>query len=322
MTNNGTNRLLKSLDYFFVLRPMLFFPGWSTLLAGYLITLKSRYFLSLNKSWQLNYGEIGLLLFIFAAAMGASFLLNQLADVQSDLKNKKLFLISEGHIPKQNAIIEVLFLSLLALILSILQGIAIFISILIFIVLTGYLYNFQPFKFKDKPWWSLWANAGMGFLAFAVGWLAAMPEFSWQLVTDALPYLFLNTALYFFTTLPDVEGDRIAGKQTLAVKFGIKQIIWASFILFVLSLFSAVWLNDHLALLIIVPAVPFFLFTIIKPQVSSTILATKFTILFFAVAICLKIPYYFLLMLAGYFATRWYFKARFNYNYPNFKGQK
>ncbi len=322
MPRNKNNRWLTALDYFFVLRPMLFYPGWSTLLAGYLIVYKNQYYLNWQQSLQLNYGEMGLLLIIFAAAMGASFLLNQLADVQSDLKNNKLFLISEGHISRRNAMIECGGLSLLALGLSLLEGRAVFAVVLIFIVLTGYLYNFQPFKYKDKPWWSLWANAGMGFLAFALGWLAVSKTVSWNLVFDALPYLFLNTALYFFTTLPDVEGDRLAGKKTLAVQYGIKRIIWVAFLLFLLSLLTAVLLRDHLALLIVAPATPFFIYTIIKTDVSSTILATKFSILFFAVAICLKIPFYFILMLAGFYATRWYFKARFDYDYPNFKGQK
>jgi len=31
---------LTRLDYFFVTRPMLFFPGWTTMLAGYFIADK------------------------------------------------------------------------------------------------------------------------------------------------------------------------------------------------------------------------------------------------------------------------------------------
>ncbi len=322
MHNKKEHRWLKSLDYLFVLRPMLFYPGWSTLLAGYLIVYKRRYFLTWHQTGQFDYLQIVRLLVAFAAAMGASFLLNQLADVQSDLKNNKLFLISEGHISKGKALVEVFILSVLALGLSWYESSILFITVLLFILITGYLYNFRPFKFKDKPWWSLWANAAMGFLAFAFGWLAISKRLSAQLFFEALPYLFLNTALYFFTTLPDVEGDRSAGKRTLAVLFGSKRIIYVSFLLFVAGLTAAIVLGDRLALLILVPSVPFFVYTLIKPGVSATILATKFSILFFAMAVCLKIPLYFILMLAGFYATRWYFKARFDYDYPNFKGQK
>ena len=316
------NKFLKTLDYFFVLRPMLFYPGWSSLLAGYLILYKNQFVLAPSQIHALNYVQIAILLILFAAAMGASFLLNQLADVQSDLKNNKLFLISEGHIPKKKAIVEVILLSALSLIMAFPFGFAFFLTVAVFIILTGYLYNFAPFKFKDRSWMSLWANMGMGFLAFVLGWLAIMEEVSWHLLIDSLPYLFLNTALYLFTTLPDVEGDRQAGKKTLSVNYGLKSIIWASFLLYLASAISSFWLEDHLAMIMVFPAFPFFVWTVIRPQVSSTILATKFSILFFAVAICLKIPYYFLLMVVGFFATRWYFKKRFDFDYPNFKGKE
>jgi len=313
-------RLLKALDYFFVLRPMLFYPGWSTLLAGYLIVYKSRWFLPPDAFHALPYGQIALLLVLFAAAMGGSFLLNQLADVESDLSNNKLFLISEGHIPRKNAVIEAILLVLFSIVLASYFGREVLLVVLIFILLTGYFYNYPPFKWKDRPWMSLWANAGMGFLAFALGWLASMGNLRPQLFRDAMPYLFFNVALYFFTTLPDVQGDAKAGKKTLAVLLGVKPIIWISFFLYLASAFSAFLLNDKLAMIMIFPAFPFFVLTIVKPHVSSTILATKFSILFFAVAICLKVPYYFALMLTGYFATRWYFKKRFDFSYPNFKG--
>ncbi len=321
MAETQKQPILKYLDYFFVLRPMLFYPGWSTLLAGYLITYKAYFYLPPEQMLSLDFQKIGLLFLTFAAAMGGSFLLNQLADVQSDLKNNKLFLISQGHIPRRNAVIEVVILFALALVLAWRQGAEIFVSVVLFCVITGYFYNFKPFKLKDRPWWSLWANMAMGFLAFCLGWFAAFPEFSQTLFIDALPYLFFNTALYFYTTLPDMEGDRASGKRTLAVQYGQKTIIVISFILFLFSLAAAFWLKDFLALIIVVPAIPFFLLTLFKQDTSSTIRATKFTILFFAVAVCLKVPFYFLIMVAGFFATRLYFKRRFDFDYPNFKGK-
>ena len=313
--------MLKTLDYFFVLRPMLFYPGWSTLLAGYLIVFKNRLYLTPSE-WQSIDFDLLILLFVsFALAMGGSFLLNQLADIETDLKNKKLFIISEGHISKRAAIAEVVILLFVSIWLAYKAGLVFLITILLFIAITSYFYNFKPFKFKDRPWWSLWANMAMGFLAFCLGWLAAFQSFSWQLFADALPYLFFNTALYFYTTLPDIEGDRLANKKTLAVQFGLKALIYLAFGFYLVALVSAFILKDRLALIILVPSLPFFLWTLVRPQVSATIRATKFGILFFAIAVCLKIPFYFILMLAGFYFTRWYFKARFQFDYPNFKGK-
>ncbi len=315
------SQILHLLDYFFVLRPMLFYPGWSTLLAGYLIVFKDQWFLKPDQWSQIDFSLLGQLFLVFAMAMGGSFLLNQLADVESDLKNQKLFLISEGHLKRHMVWLEVLVLFALALIGAFRLSFPIFANLLLFMIITGYFYNFAPFKFKDRPWWSLWANMAMGFLAFVLGWLAVFTKPNVQLLVDALPYLFFNTALYLFTTLPDVEGDRIANKQTLAVRFGFNKVVWGAFAFYLLSLVSALLLQDRLALLVVLPALPFFMLTIKQKNIPATIRATKFSILFFALSICLKIPFYFILMLVGFYFTRWYFKRRFNYDYPNFQGK-
>ena len=111
---------------------------------------------------------------------------------------------------------EVIILTILAVILGFCVNINVGLIFIIFFVVTGILYNYKPAFMKDRPWGSLLANALMGWLAFAIGW-SAVYEMGIQLVIDSLPYLFFNTALYFFTLLPDVRGDQESGKKTLAV---------------------------------------------------------------------------------------------------------
>jgi len=310
---------LKYFDFFFVLRPMLFFPGWSTLLAGYLITSKNQWFWDFTQIKATNYLEISILLFVFMAAMGGSFLLNQLKDIETDLKNKKLFILSENHISKKSAIIETAILFGLALILALLQNSAVFIATLIFIIITGYAYNFKPFELKDKPVGSLLANAAMGWLAFSIGWFA-VNDFGWLVFLDAIPYLFFNTALYFFTTIPDIEGDRKSKKRTLAVLFGEKYVINIAVACYVISLIASVILLDYPAIIFTTLSLPFFISVFRNKTIAAAIKTTKFSILFFALAVCLKIPFYFILMITIFGLTKWYFRMRFNYNYPNFKG--
>jgi len=319
MNSNNKKTSLRFLDYFFVLRPMLFFPGWSTLLAGYLIAYKSRLFLTYNEFNNLDLIGIGLVLFIFGSAMGISFLLNQLEDIESDRRNNKLFIISEGHITKKSVIFESITLGLISIFLAFCLSYQVGIIVIAFIVVTGFFYNFKPINLKDKPWGSLMANALMGWIAFAFGWSM---QFSWsfKLVIDSIPYLFFNTALYLFTILPDLQGDKITSKHTLAVIFGINKIIFFSFSLYVTSFISAIFLDDWTALFFTILALPFFILTIRNNDIVSAVRTTKFSILFFAVAICLKIPYYLVLMVLLFFLTRWYFYKRFNFNYPNFKG--
>lgn len=311
---------LKSMDYFFVLRPMLFIPGWSTLLAGYLITSKQQIFFTPSQFSQLNILNVIFLLVIFSMAMGASFLLNQIMDVDTDLKNKKLFILSENHISKKSALIETIFLIILSVILSLKLGFVVLMTVIVFIILTGYMYNYKPFVLKNKPLGSVIANAVMGWLAFATGWLA-VNGFNSGLIADSMPYLLFNTALYFFTLLPDVPGDKKCNKKTVAVLFGTHTTIYTALSFYSLSFVTALVLKDYFAFIIILFSLPFFIVVAFKKDISSTIKATKYAIFFFAIAICLKIPYYFLLLVTIFIFTKWYFVKRFKYNYPNFKGE-
>jgi 4-hydroxybenzoate polyprenyltransferase len=251
--------------------------------------------------------------------MGASFLLNQLQDVEPDKANEKLFIVAEGHISQRAVLLEIVALVLPALFLAWKLSPVHFLFTAGFILLTGYLYNYPPLVLKDRPLGSLAANSLMGWFAFALGWAAVKP-LSGAVVIDALPYVFLNTALYFFTTLPDVEGDRQSQKRTLAVLKGTGFVIRLAFVLFVFALVSAWRLKDFTLLLIAALSAPFFIRAFWNRTVRDAVRATKFTILFFAVVICFKLPFFFILMVTGFYATRWYFKQRFNYDYPNFKG--
>ena len=310
---------IKLLDYLFVLRPMLFYPGWSTLLAGYFIADKRQLFFGAQQIAGAGHAAILLLFLIFALAMGGSFLLNQLRDVESDRKNNKLFIISEGHISLRAAWIEALLLIVVSTVLAF--GVSFRLGVLIaaFNLLTGYLYNFAPFRMKDYPWRSLLANALMGWLAFALGW-SYRQQLDWKVVWDALPYVFLNTALYFYTTLPDIGGDQAAQKQTLSVKYSLRAILTIAFVLFVLAVAFAVGLGDYTALSILALSAPFFITTIVRKTIQNAVRATKYTILIFALIVCLKWPYYFLLMAAGFYFTKWYYRKRFDFDYPNFSG--
>jgi len=316
----AVSSIIKSLDYFFVLRPILFVPGWSTLLAGYFITTKSELYYTPATVLNLNFIEIAALLIIFSTAMGASFLLNQLMDIETDLKNKKLFILSENHITKKSAIIETIVLTIISIAISVYVSIWILFAVLLFLLITGYMYNFKPFVLKDRPLGSVIANALMGWLAFAIGWLA-VNDVNNIIFYDALPYLFFNTALYFFTTLPDIPGDKKSNKKTLAVLYGFNVVVFLAEVCYLASFISAFLLQDYFSLIFIICSLPFFIIAAINRNQNNTIKTTKYAILFFAVALWLKIPFYFLLLIGIFTFTKWYFLKRFQYDYPNFKGE-
>jgi 4-hydroxybenzoate polyprenyltransferase len=306
------------LDYFFVLRPMLFFPGWSTMMAGYFIHSKSTWF----PAFQFHINHIHLLSVVlgFAMIMGSSFVLNQLKDIESDRKNKKLFIISNGILSTKAVWLEVIILTFFSFLIAFNINIEVGIFFVLFFIVTGLLYNFPPVNMKDRPWGSLLANGLMGWLAFSIGWVSNN-SIGFQLIIDSLPYLCFNTALYLFTTLPDRDGDKISGKKTLAVLFNIKNIIYLAFLLYLVGLFVSIWSIDRQALIFYILTLPLFIKTLVGQGVEDTIRATKYGILFFSISICLRWPAYFLMMVTGFFGTKWYFKRRFNFDYPNFSGK-
>jgi 4-hydroxybenzoate polyprenyltransferase len=307
------------LDYFFVLRPMLFYPGWSTMLAGYFI-YSTRTGYSIHWfSDAVNYKILFILLISFGSIMGSSFILNQIKDVVTDRQNKKLFILSGGLLDPHTLVLEAGVLAVISVVLAALVNIPVMVLTIVFFTVTGVLYNYAPFSMKDRPWGSLAANMIMGGLAFAIGW-CAQQAYDPIMIQDLSPYLLFNTALYLFTTLPDIEGDRQAGKKTLAVRFGTPILIRVAFTVYLAGFVMAVLFNDIQALIIYVLSAPFFIRTIITFRITETLKATKFGILFFALTICLQWPLYFLLMVAGFYLTRFYFKYRFDFNYPNFSG--
>ena len=310
---------INRLDYLFVLRPMLFFPGWATMLAGYFIADKEILYTLYMSPDQIDYLLLLPLIIGFALLMGTAFILNQLADVESDQRNEKLYIISNGHISRTNAVREVYILAIIAFLTGLTINWRVTILFIMFFVVTGYLYNFRPFKYKDRPWASLFANMTMGWLAFAIGWAAHL-NFSWQLVLDSIPYLLFNTALYLYTTFPDIEGDRLAGKRTLAVHYGHEKLMLVAFMCFCTGIISLFWLQDMQALVFYALSIPLFAKGILMLDIPVAVKTTKFGILFFSLSICLKWPFFFLMMLSGFLLTKWYYKKRFYITYPNFSG--
>ncbi len=316
--------MIKYLDYLFITRPILFFPGWITLMAGYLVARGENRLLFDLMGGKLTptYWNVPLVLtmFSFAAAMGASFILNQLQDVESDQKNKKLFLIGENYLSRRAAIGESLLLVLFSLAVSLFLSWKLFILNGLFIVITGYLYNYPPFQCKNRPYSGLFLNMLMGWIAFALGWTLSA-DLNGQFLLASLPYLFLNTGLYLLTTLPDVEGDRTAGKVTIGVKFGSKITIRFFLFCYSASLLAAAVLGDQLILAIDLLVLPVVLRLVQTFSLSWSIKTTKMTIFFFALLICFKFPTFFILMVALFFLTKFYYRKRFQFDYPNFRGE-
>lgn len=313
-------RLLKQLDYIFVLRPTLFFPVWTVFLAGFFVQQKfgvaathatnhstSHATLNSNALW------IGVALTLL---MGAVFVLNQIRDRFTDHQNRKLFLIAHGHLSPKAAFIESLILIAASFVLAFLFSSAVMdLLFLVIFVITGLLYSFKPFSWKDKPIMGMVTNIAGAFLIFAVGW-TLKGTLSLEMLLHAVPYASAVAAVYLYTTLPDIEGDQSSEKMTFAVKYGTKATVYAGLAFEIFSLVTAYILDDPVIFYPAFFSLPFFIWAALKLDMKDVLRAVKYPILFLALAVCVDVPKFFILLVAVYFLSKLYYRFRFGINYP------
>ena len=89
-----SSRFLGALDYVMLLRPTVLMPVWTmTLLGAYQSSQTEHGLVWLS-------GPLSLLwtLLLYTLIMGAVYILNQLADAETDALNNKLYLIAQNDI--------------------------------------------------------------------------------------------------------------------------------------------------------------------------------------------------------------------------------
>ena len=64
---------------------------------------------------------------------------------------------------------------------------------------------------------------------------------------------------------------------------------------------------------------PFFLIAARSCEEADVLRTAKVATLFLSLAICLRYPGYLVLILLVYFFSRWYYRIRFDLNYPNLR---
>ncbi|MBN2354976.1 UbiA family prenyltransferase [candidate division KSB1 bacterium] len=313
-------KLLKSLDFFFVLRPTLFFPVWTVSLAGVWAQLRfasgetEPYARLSAGSWDIT---IWVSLFLFTHIMAASFLLNQIADIESDRVNNKLYLIASGAITIRQAYLETAVLVILPLLaLTWMRWQLSVVAALAFMV-TGWGYSCRPLMLENKPWGGLLTNIIGALTIFCYGWMTiGRPEF--QMVYRAFPYLLGILAVYFLTTIPDIRGDAAANKITIAVHCGAQRVITLALVTDVLAIMVAALMRDWVVLVPTLLVLPFFIQTFHRKTTDAALRTNKFAALFLSLMMCVRFPAYLIIIGVLFLFCKWYYAARFNIKYPSF----
>lgn len=301
---------IKWLDYLFVLRPILFFPIWTVFLAGYYCAFR------FSTPRSDSGGSVIWVLFLYTLLMGSVFIINQIADIKSDKRNGKLFLIANGHMSKRTAYLEASLLALISLLISFSFHLRLGFLFLIAFLIAGFFYSLKPFCWKDRPYLGLLVNILGGYLTFSVGWFT-VADLGLGSSLHSLPYLLAIIAVYYYTTLPDIKGDRDSGKITFGVKYGFKKTIYFALAAEILAVVFSVITQDPVMFFPAVVALPFFIWTTRTQTLRGVIRTTRLSILFLSLAVCVKFPLYLPLLLFVAMISRWYYQHRFGLEYPS-----
>ena len=308
------NRVLPWLDYFFVLRPTLFFPIWTIALVG---SYAAKRFAG---SWEPIGFFNGLLVFtLYTLTIGAVYLLNNIIDRRNDAANNKVFLIADNYIPPRKAMLYLGGLILVVALLSLLVSTTLFIWFCVMFLFLGVAYSAPPFSLKDQPFGSLLTNVISGFLLFAFGWFLYTPNGILLVWWYALPYVMAWVSVSMLTTIPDSPGDALDDKETIAVAIGHHKTQDYAFLLLGGALLFSVLTWDWVIGVSSILALPFYTMMWKTRSIQNTLRAIRFGISFLSFALFIVFPAYFVACFILFFFARWYYLERFDLLYPTWK---
>ncbi len=282
------NIVIKVLDYIFFTRPVLFFPAITLLLLssnGELFSV-----------WEL---------FSYINILASSYILNQIYDIENDKLNNKNYHLSKGIISLKEGCFLFFISSLFVFVYSIsfyifLVKLFLYISIVLF-------YNLPYFDWKGRPFLTLLSSFLGGSLTYLLGVDLTCQDFS---IINFINYGNIIVVGSILTMIPDIEGDKICGKNSFAVHCGVERSLIVGNILSVIGIFLSLLSSD-----IFISSA--FLLTIIlnisrvAPDKSAKILILTLTFKAIYLYSVYTVP-----IALVFIIGRYYYKERFGIKYP------
>ena len=163
----------------------------------------------------------------------------------------------------------------------------------------------------------LFTNGAGGMLIYLVGWKSG-GGVPW-IPLRAFAYLMAGVSVFLNTTLPDREGDEKSGKTTFVVRYGIAATAWWAFITEAAAVVLALLTREWLLFIPGAASMPLFVMAIFRRTEKEVVRATKVSVLALVLAVCVAFPWYVILILFVLIFTKWYYKRRFDFDYPSLK---
>jgi len=299
-------------------------PVWTILMLGWITGNDQEITLALLKGNQ----EFWLLFVAFTGVVGYIYILNQIADIDGDRKNGKLFILPGGHLPIWFAWLTAVLSASVGILVAIIWLDYISVVLLLIGVVLGYLYSFSPWPLKDRPWGGLWGNwLGHGVVTYLVGWYGAnygcSPDHLWVGIASSLAAGFANGAVFLTSTIPDADGDREVGKNTFCVVYGNKKtaLLAAIFVTFSVAMIPLITTNQWVMAVPAGLSMLLFWKFVVKNDSSDSFKTFRWPVLILSATVTFFIPIYAVLVFSVVAISHIYYKKRFNLNYPSFTSE-
>ena len=316
------------LDCVFLLRVALLAPVWTILLIGWIAGSKNASPFLISR-FHGGSGSLWAALFGFSLIVASIYVVNQIVDIESDRINHKLFLLPHGYLSIKTAWSLAIACAVIGLASALLFDLTMFLLFSASLLL-GVFYNLPPMQLKNHAWGGGLANFfGHGVLTFLVGWHigqiseGAVAASMLQGLLSSLSPSLAVAAVFYATTIPDAEGDRLTNKVTFCIRYGEKKTSIASVLLCGGAFLSSFFMANNFWVMAIPSVVSLPLFIMLAKSVNkeSAFKAFKWPVFILTAFVFLFVPVYGILIMVTFFGSRAYYSWRFGIEYPTFKAK-
>jgi 4-hydroxybenzoate polyprenyltransferase len=302
----------RPLDFIFLLRPAVMVPLWLFLVHGARLASRPE---SLWSPTLLPSLRTTLALVSMSCMLGGAYILNQIADIESDRLNDKLFLLPRGIISVRAARLELVVVWILALVAAFALPVR-FAVVLAASLLLSLTYSNRPVRAKARaPLDLLWNAIGFGALGAAGGWTAAGATLGAHAL-PALSYVLAVAGITASTTIPDLEGDEATGLSTTVSLLGKNATSLLALILLTSAAIAGMIAREPVAVFGSLLSLPGLARAHASGRREDRTSANQIAVIVFALLVCIWSPYLLVMLGAVFGASRVYYRRRFGISYP------
>lgn len=318
------DRFYPQLDWFFLLRPVVLIPVWTTTAAG----LGVGHWLSQSSLfWRVAWNWGIFLLFIGVALItGAAFIRVQLqAGGETEIKGYHSVLEKGGLSPAKARRLSWIGL-VLGLVLVMPGGwLAVLAGATLFLI-WGLIYGTSYFLWKGRPAVETIIHALAGVALFCLGWAASGAPLEGSL-NLAAPYVMAFASVGALTAItpgprypadmprPGADLQRAPSTKTITISLAIATVM---------VVVATVWgyrNGDPVISTTAVLTLPFYAVALFYRRELDVVRTSRYSVLIFVIFVGARYPLLFIPVILVFYLSRYYYRRRFGFVHPAFHAE-